>query len=199
MPARAWPRRTRPPQQDTTPVGDSADELGLDMGTPVGEDGADGEPGEPQIGEQYEREVFSDWTLRCLRTPEDEVDPCQIYQLLMDADDNAVAEISMIPLAGGQAAAGATIVAPLETLLTEQITMRVDGGTARRFQFSFCNQGGCVARVGFTAEDVDLFRAGNAATLRIVPAAAPDQEVVLDLSLSGFTAAFQAAADVAAQ
>lgn len=181
------------------PAGDNADDLGLDMGTPLNEDGTPAEPAEPQVGQQYVREVFSDWTLRCLKAPEGEVDPCQIYQLLLDEDDNAVAEISMIPLAGGQAAAGATIVAPLETLLTEQITMRVDGGTARRFQFSFCNQGGCVARVGFTAEDVNLFRAGNAATLRIVPAAAPDNEVVLNLSLSGFTAAFQAATDIGSE
>jgi hypothetical protein len=37
------------------------------------------------------------------------------------------------------------------------------------------------------------FRAGNAATLKIVPALAPDQQVVLTLSLAGFTASFEKA------
>lgn len=193
-------------QEDTAPADDGTsvttdeapNEAGLDMGTPVDETGAPIDA-EPQVGQQYVRETFTDWTLRCLKMPEGETDPCQIYQLLRDSDGNAVAEISMVPLSGGQAAAGATIVAPLETLLTEQITMRVDGGTARRFQFSFCNPAGCVARVGFTAEDVNLFRAGNSATLRIVPAAAPDAEVVVGISLAGFTAAFAAAEQASAQ
>jgi len=75
--------------------------------------------------------------------------------------------------------AGATIVVPLETLLTEQITLRVDGGQARRFPFNFCNVGGCVTRVGLTSEDVALFRRGAEATLTMVPAAAPDQTVTV--------------------
>lgn len=165
---------------------------GLDMGQPVGE-----AAGEPQVGQPYIREEFGDWSLRCLRT-EDGNDPCQIYQLLLDPDGNAVAEISMFPLPEGrEAAAGATIVAPLETLLTENLTISVDGGNARTYPFTFCNTAGCVARVGFTGEEVQQFRAGNAAQLSIVPAAAPDQRVDLTISLSGFTAAYEASAQSA--
>ena len=94
--------------------------------------------------------------------------------------------------AGGQAVAGANIVAPLETLLTEQLTIAVDGANARRYPFTFCNSAGCVARVGFTAGEVDQFRRGNVATVRLVPAADPASEVVLRMSLSGFTAGFEA-------
>ncbi|PWG17535.1 invasion associated locus B family protein [Salibaculum griseiflavum] len=177
--------------QDNTATEEAQDPAAeLDMGTPVDEDG-NPVAGEPQVGQQYVREEHGDWVVRCLRTEEGD-DPCQIYQLLSDDEGNDVAEISMVSLPEGQAAAGATIVAPLGTLLTEQLTLRVDGGTARRFQFSTCNQGGCIARVGFTAEDVGLFKAGAAATLRLVPFAAPDQEVILTISLSGFTAAFDA-------
>jgi invasion protein IalB len=155
----------------------------LSLGEPI-----DG--GEPRVGEPYTREEFGDWSLRCLRSAEG-ADPCQLYQLLMDADGNAVAEISMFPLPeGNRAAAGATIVAPLESLLTEQITIAVDGTAARRYPFTFCNGAGCVARVGFTAEEVAQFQRGRTATLRIVPAVAPDQEVVLTISLVGFTAGY---------
>ncbi|MCC5975122.1 MAG: invasion associated locus B family protein [Rubellimicrobium sp.] len=159
------------------------DILGLTLGEVV-------DDGTLRPGQAFTREEFGDWLLRCLHDP-DGPDPCQLYQLLEDDDGNPVAEISMFPLPdGGRAAAGATIVAPLETLLPEQITISVDGGAARRYAFTFCNIGGCVARVGFTPEEVDQFKAGRTATMRVVPAAAPDQEVVLTISLSGFTAGF---------
>ena len=165
---------------------------GLSMGQPV-----EGAEAEPQVGQPYVREEFGDWALRCLRS-EDGDDPCQIYQLLLDADGNAVAEISMFPLPEGQqAVAGATIVAPLETLLTEDLTLSVDGSNARQYPFTFCNRAGCVARVGFTAEEVQQFRSGNAAQLSIVPAAAPDQRVDLTISLAGFTAGYEASAQSA--
>jgi invasion protein IalB len=164
----------------------SAAELGLTMGEPI-------DDGELRVGQAYTRAEFGDWLLRCLRAP-DGADPCQLYQLLEDEDGNPVAEISMFPLPpGGRAAAGATIVAPLETLLGEQITISVDGAAARRYAFTYCNMGGCVARVGFTPEEVAQFKAGRQAEMRIVPAAAPDAEVLLTISLTGFTAGFDSA------
>jgi invasion protein IalB len=75
-------------------------------------------------------------------------------------------------------------------LLTQQLTLQVDDGQARRYPFTFCNAAGCVSRVGFTSEEIALFKRGNAATIRMVPAAAPDQEVILSVSLTGFTAAY---------
>jgi invasion protein IalB len=147
------------------------------------------------IGEPYIGAEFTDWVLRCVRT-ESGNDPCQLYQLLMDQQGNSVAEISLFPLPEGQqAAAGVTIITPLETLLTEQVTMRIDEGQAKRYPFTFCSAVGCVSRIGLLPEEVDAFRRGNRAQIRIVPAAAPDQEVLLAVSLSGFTAGFQALLD----
>lgn len=166
---------------------------GLSMGEAT--EGASAE-GEPREGQPYIREEFSDWAIRCMRAPEGNPDPCQLYQLLQDEDGNNVAEISVFPLEdGGQAAAGATIVAPLETLLTENLTLSVDGGSARTYPFTFCNRAGCVARVGFTQEEVNQFKRGVEAQIRMVPAAAPDQEVTLDISLSGFTDAYDSSTE----
>lgn len=157
----------------------------LAMGTEV--------EGELAVGAAYIREEFGDWALRCMKAEEGTPDPCQLYQLLLDANGNSVAEISMFPLPdGGRAAAGATIVVPLETLLTAQLRMTVDGANGRQYPYTFCNRAGCVSRIGFTAEEVNQFKRGNAATLRMVPAAAPDEEVVLNLSLTGFTAGYNA-------
>ncbi|MGJ8610801.1 MAG: invasion associated locus B family protein [Octadecabacter sp.] len=188
--------------QDTTeetPVETPQDqpESVFNMGEAVDENGDPiaPEPQEPQPGQQYLSEVFNDWALRCLKV-EDGEDPCQMYQLMSDENGQAIAEIAIVVLPeAGNAVAGATIVAPLETLLTEQITLRVDGGQARRFPFNFCNVGGCVSRIGLTNEDMALFRRGASATLTMVPAAAPDQQVTVTMSLSGFTAAYNAASE----
>lgn len=156
-----------------------------------------GEPvaGEAGIGDPYVGAEFGDWVLRCIRTETGE-DPCQLYQLLQDQEDNSVAEISVFPLpAGQQAEAGVTIITPLETLLTEQVTMRIDAAQGKRYPFTFCAAVGCVSRIGLLPEEVNAFRRGNKAEVRIVPAVAPDQEVVLTVSLSGFTAGFQALVD----
>jgi invasion protein IalB len=88
--------------------------------------------------------------------------------------------------------AGATIVVPLETLLTEQLTIAVDGAQPKRYPFTWCAPLGCIARVGFTQAEIDGFKKGAKATITIVPFAAPDQPVNLDLSLKGFTAGFDA-------
>lgn len=162
-----------------------ADGTGLDLD--MGEEAA---AAGPAAGQFYLRSESGDWAMRCLNIP-DQADPCELYQLLAGADGNAVAEISIFPLAdAGEAVAGATIVAPLETLLTEGLTLSVDGGPAKQYEFSFCNRAGCVARIGLTDTDVAALKGGNSATLRIVPAADPSQPFDLAVSLAGFTAAF---------
>ena len=50
-----------------------------------------------------------------------------------------------------------------------------------------------------TADEVAGFKKGAKATMTIVPAAAPDQKVALDISLKGFTAGYDAVAASLAQ
>ncbi|MGY6549768.1 MAG: invasion associated locus B family protein [Roseinatronobacter sp.] len=182
--ALAVPGSAQTPEEPAAPGAPAATEspaLSLSTGEVIGQDGA---------GESYVGNTHGDWEMICVRIP-DEEDPCQMYQLLRDAEGNATAEISMFALPAGQeAVAGATILTPLETLLTAQLVMQIDDGAAKRYPFTFCTAIGCVARVGFTAEEVDAFRRGSQATWSLVPVAAPDRTVDLTMSLMGFTAAF---------
>lgn len=167
------------PAENATEAADGS----LSMGTEVTE-------GELKPGQPYIQEKQGDWEIKCLNNPDGD-DPCQMYQLLSDEQGNSVAKVSMGKLpAGGQAVVGATVVAPLETLLTQQLTISVDGGQTRRYPFRFCAQPGCVANIGFTAGEVASFKKGAKATVTIVHAAAPGQKVNLNMSLTGFTAAF---------
>ncbi|MFK7835835.1 MAG: invasion associated locus B family protein [Sulfitobacter sp.] len=145
---------------------------------------------DPDLGKPYTKETIGAWEMRCIKT-EAEEDPCQMYQLLDDGQGAPVAEISLFRLPGsGKAKAGATVVVPLETSLPQQLTISVDGGNARRYPYAFCNPVGCYARLGLTDADVNAFKRGNEAVITIIPALAPDQQVKLSLSLSGFTASY---------
>ena len=146
-----------------------------------------------EVGKTYVESIHGDWELRCIKAPEGQKDPCQLYQLLKDQNDNSVAEINLFNLpSDDDLAAGATIVTPLETLLTRNVVMSVDGGKSKSYPFTFCPAIGCFARVGFTAEDVASFKRGNQAKIVVIPAQAPKNTVELTVSLTGFTAAFDA-------
>jgi invasion protein IalB len=173
---------TEPPAAADAPTTDN-----LSMGTEAG-------ASEGGVGSNYVAATFESWEQRCVKT-EEGADPCQLYQLLKDQTGNAVAEISMFPLTNaGEAVAGATLVVPLETLLTANLTIAIDTAKPKVYPFTFCAAVGCVARVGFTADEIAQFKKGNKATITIVPAVAPDQQVNLDVSLKGFTAGLEAVA-----
>lgn len=156
-----------------------------------------GEEADPQVGQSYAKEIYDDWEMRCLRTENPAEDPCQMYQLVNDKEGNPVAEVSMFRLPeGGQAKAGATVVVPLETALQKRLTIQIDGNKAKQYPFSFCNPLGCYARIGLTEEDIALYQRGAVAKVVITAMVAPNDPVELDVSLKGFTKAFQNASVV---
>ncbi len=171
-----------PAAAQDTDTAEAADSL------PVGE-----EVGGP--GATYVAETHGDWAIQCERT-EDGADPCVMNQLMKNAEGGSMAEINLFALAepSGDAIAGATIITPLETLLTRNITLQVGSRQPKRYQFTFCTQIGCIARVGFTEEDIDAFRKGAEATVTVFAIAAPNQPFEAIMSLSGFTAAYEALA-----
>lgn len=170
-----------PAADDAAAGGDGAGVPGLSMGTDA-----------VQPGQPYVKEEFGDWQLRCVRASET-AEICQLYQLMQDAEGNSVAEFNVFPLPEGQqAVAGANIVTPLETLLTANLRLAVDAGQGKIYPYSFCSQVGCFSRIGLTSEELASFRRGATATVTIVPAAAPNETVALTLSLSGFTAGYNA-------
>jgi invasion protein IalB len=178
--------------QDTveteTPVEDAAAVPGLTTGTPVDETNG--------VGKPYTLETHGDWNINCLKAPEGQSDPCSMFQLLLDEQENPVAEMSLFHFGNGEIEAAATVTVPLDTLLTAQLTLTVDGANGRRYPFTVCSPTGCQARVGLTKEDVSLLKKGAKATLTIVPYAAPDVKVPVTVSLTGFTAAYTRVTEV---
>lgn len=169
-------------QAEGAPADDAATGDAFSTGTQVAEE-------QPAV---YVKEKFGDWSLRCFRNDDGE-DPCQLYQLLREEGGNPIAEFSIFRIEGqAPAVAGATAIVPLITLLTEELKLSVDGGTAKSYPYRVCTEAGCVAQMGLTAEDVAIFKKGATAQLVLVPAQAPDQKVRINVSLAGFTAGYEA-------
>lgn len=185
---------TEAPAGQAPAAGDAA--APTEAGQPAAEAAA---PTEPQPGQYYVKESHQDWTIRCIKNPNGN-DPCELYQLLKDGSGNSVAEMTLIPLSGGEVAAGATLVAPLETDLVKGLGFAVDGAQARGYPFSFCAPVGCVSRMGFTTAELAALKRGNKASVTLMPFGGdPKNPVNLALSLSGFTAGFDALSKMAAE
>ena len=191
-PAAETPTETAPEAPSETPpdaVAPGAAEpapAGEAPAAPVGE----AAPAEPEVLEIV-RETHGDWEVRCLPNGSE----CFLYQLALDEDENPVAEFSLVALpAGEEAVAGVTVVTPLGTLLPAGIGLGVDGAEIGDYGFTFCSQVGCFARFGLSGEVVDRLKRGLTARLELVSIAAPEQPVTLDLSLTGFTAAYNSLA-----
>lgn len=178
---------TEAPAEGTSPPpADAATTDNLSMGKEVG--AGDGP------GSTYTAASFEAWEQRCVRS-ETGKDPCQLYLLLKDDKGNSVAEFTMFNLpkgTEGPAVAGATFIAPLETLLTAGMMLQIDASKPKAYPFTFCNQIGCISRIGFTAEEVEQLKKGANAKITIVPFVAPDEKVELTISLKGFTAGYEA-------
>lgn len=187
VPALAQQSESEEPAATETPTATeqaepASEESPLDLGQPV-QDG-------PRPGERYSKEKIGDWDLACIKTNA-EKDPCSLLQIMRDEGGNPVAELSLFRIEnGGQAAAGATVLVPLETLLPAQLTIAVDDAPGKRYNYTYCSPVGCAAQIGLTNEDIESFKKGSAATVSLVPAPAPDQVVKLKLSLKGFTAGY---------
>lgn len=145
----------------------------------------------PQPGEGYLKAQHGAFEVRCLKAPEGEEDVCRMYHLLKDEEGASVAEFNLTALpAGGKAAAGVDIATPLGTLLPPGVRLQIDGGKVYRYNFTWCDQGACIARFGLTPEQVNAMKAGANAKITVHAVLAPEEPIVLNMPLKGFTAAW---------
>jgi len=142
-------------------------------------------------GEPYLVATHRDWEILCTRFEADGDEMCEMYQLLLDEGETPIAEISIAALpAEAGAAAGATITTPLETFLPAGIGWSIGDAEDMRVEgFRMCAAIGCIARIGFSAEEIEAMKRGSHANVTIAPFVAIDQPVDIRVSLLGFTAA----------
>ncbi|MEM6618808.1 MAG: invasion associated locus B family protein [Pseudomonadota bacterium] len=174
---------------ETSPATDTTiEETGNDEQFPVAEDQ---ETDGPQEGQGYLKAEHGNWEVRCIRAPEGQAETCRLYYLLVDNEGASVAEFNLSALPnGGRAAAGVDVATPLGSLLTKDVTMQIDSGKANRYRYTWCDQLACYARFGLTQAESDGMKRGANAKVTVWSVAAPEEAIELQLSLTGFTAAW---------
>ncbi|MEM8789515.1 MAG: invasion associated locus B family protein [Pseudomonadota bacterium] len=183
------PAETTPPAPETPPAEDPPAEAPAAPVDGTGEGAEIPVPDVPAGEAAVDITAFQDWELRCERGTSN----CFMYQLARNSANNPVAEISIVALPDqAEGAAGATVVTPLGSLLTEGLVIQIDDEQARQYPFNWCNRSGCYARFGLRGEEIAAMQRGDRARMRVISVSAPDQPVILEVSLSGFTAAFNA-------
>ncbi|MHA3915348.1 invasion associated locus B family protein [Halovulum sp. GXIMD14793] len=174
---------TETPATETPPADAPATEAPSDQPSAETDSAAAPAPAEPEVVTTQ----HGDWELRCTVDKTD----CFMYQLLQDSAQNPVAEFTLLVLPqGSKARAGVTVVTPLGTLLEPGLVLQIDSSQARKYGFTWCDRSGCFARFGLESAQVDNYKRGNVAKMRILSASNPQQPVDLAVSLSGFTAAY---------
>lgn len=150
-----------------------------------------------QVGQVYVSEVFGDWSVQCERAPLGQDDPCEM-SIFVNDQGARVAEFSVSRIdLPDDVVAVARIRTPLEVLLPPGVEIGVDGNQAGRVPYLACTPQFCVAEIQLRDKDVGVFKRGGEANLGIVSLGGA-QAISLDISLTGFTAAFDSLSPIAA-
>ena len=146
----------------------------------------------PNVGDPYIAQKYNDWTIHCIKMAGGN-DPCEMKQLLLNEENQPMSEISLFKLSEGQPAiAAANVVVPLETLLTAPLSISYDQDTRKQYPYSFCSAVGCFVRIGITQQEIDKLKKGDFAEIAVVHISRPQTPIKFDMSLNGFTKAFNA-------
>ena len=148
---------------------------------------------ETQQTEPYIKERIKDWNLKCIE-PIDSIERCEANQIIFNQKQQPLAEISIFKLPKGQiAAAAATIIVPLETVLNEGLVLEMQDLEPKKYQFKFCNSIGCYSQIGLTIEELEALKSKGKASIFLKHLSSGDQQIVIPISLSGFTTTFSKA------
>ncbi len=137
---------------------------------------------------KIKRTTHGDWEVACGGGN------CAMMQVGEDSEDVPVMEVVLRklkePLKVGDQSATAVldIITPLGVVLIEGVGMTIDDGPTEAAPFQICTEQGCLVREPISDELIGRMKRGKVAKLSVV--AASRGEVVTDISLSGFTAAY---------
>jgi invasion protein IalB len=149
--------------------------------------------GATQQIEPYIKERIEDWNLKCIE-PLNSIERCEANQIIFNQEQQPVAEISIFKLPQGQvAAAAATIIVPLETILNEGLILEMLDLEPKKYQFKFCNSIGCYSQIGLTAEELEALKSKGKASIFLKHLSSGDQQIIIPISLSGFKTTFSKA------
>ena len=142
---------------------------------------------QPQGPNQVLKETHGDWEIHCLEGTE----TCAMQQVGETADGRRAMLVTVQRLAdvsaeGQPVPAALTVNTPVGVLIPYGVRVRVDQGNVASVPLLRCLPDSCAARAPLADEAVSEFKKGQTATFGFFL----QEEVLVPLSLSGFTAAY---------
>lgn len=138
------------------------------------------------------RTTYGDWEVAC--APAGTQGGCAMAQIGNDATGTPVLEMVIRKLAEPlevneqTAVAVLDVITPLGVVLTEGLSMTIDDGRAESAAFQICTEQGCLVREPVGEELITRLKRGRVAKISVF--AANQGEVTSDISLTGFTKAY---------
>ncbi len=136
------------------------------------------------------RSVHGDWEMRCETPAGAQTEQCALTQFVQAADrDNIGLNVFIFRTADGQARL-LRVFAPLGVFLPAGLGLRVDDASIGTAGFVRCLPEGCMAEAVIDDELLGKLRGGTTATFIVFET--PEEGIGIPISLSGFTAGFEA-------
>ncbi len=133
---------------------------------------------------------FKDWVASCPKVEGSDEVRCFIFQNLSIRESNQPVLSIRVGIVRGTEQPAALLTVPLGVFLPVGMEVRVDAGEPTRVAYQVCNQGGCIAALPLDEARIKAFKSGQKANVKFEDGRR--QPVTVPVSLSGFTAGFEA-------
>lgn len=143
--------------------------------------------GQQPTQEQELRTTHGSWEIHCLKG----TDTCAMQQVGETGDGKRALLMTVQRLAGVTAEgqdvpAAVTVNTPVGVLIPYGVRVKVDDGNVAPVPLLRCLSDSCVARAPLAQQAIDMFKKGTTAKVGFFL----QEEVLVDVSLNGFTAAY---------
>ncbi|MGI9365997.1 MAG: invasion associated locus B family protein [Rhizobiaceae bacterium] len=139
------------------------------------------------------REAYGDWSVSCRQVKSEDGaqnNSCQLTQELRNKKTGQLVLAFAVPGSKRPDGVNAVVVAPFGLKLSEGLSVEVAGVSPVHVPFNTCLPSGCVANLRLNDDFNRAMRLGENATV-VMTALDQNQEIRVNISLNGFTAATQ--------
>lgn len=138
---------------------------------------------------QQQPELPLGWFKAC--SQQDETNICNVQNIMVSESGQLLTGVSLIQIEGSQARRVFQVTVPPGRLLPPGIGMQIDGGETQKLDYVICLPDRCIAEGQLTDNLVNSFKRGS--NLRLTSVNFQNQPNPIQVSLSGFTQAFDGA------
>lgn len=134
-------------------------------------------------------ETYDAWTVQCANQQQGEATRrlCQMSQTLLQKESQQ--RVLTFALRRSEDRAIVTLVLPFGLLLSEGFRIQIADEEILRGDYRTCLPAGCIAETEISAEAISQLEAAE--TVSVLITATSGQEIKTDISLKGFSAAYQ--------